>query len=267
MSRSHLRHVSRRLVALAAVLLVLLTGCNVDVHVDVVVADDGSGEVRVAAALDEAAADRVPQLADQLEVADLVATGWSVTGPAVEGDGRTWLRAAKPFASVEAASAVLDEVSGAEGPFGDLAVRRAPSLLQDRWHVDGTVDLTDGLAAFSDEGLRARLDGTDVGLSDEELAAEAGVPLEEAVTFSVAVDLPGEVRSNGEDGPSRAVWRPVLGQALDVTATGSRLNTTVAVLLGVAATAAVALVLLLARRWRRRGPSGRERRVVGTVGR
>ena len=256
--------------ALAAVLLVLLTGCNVDVHVDVVVADDGSGEVRVAAALDEAAADRVPQLADQLEVEDLVATGWSVTGPAVEGDGRTWLRAAKPFASVEAASAVLDEVSGADGPFGDLAVRRAPSLLRDRWHLDGTVDLTAGIAAFSDEGLRDRLDGTDVGLTDEELAAQAGVPLTEAVTFSVAVDLPGEVRSNGDGGPSRAAWRPVLGEALDVTATGSRLNATVAGLLAVAAAAALALLVLLvrrARRWRRRGPSGRERRVVGTVGR
>ena len=258
---------SRRLAALVAVLVAIGTGCNVDVHVDVVVADDGAGEVRVGVGLDEAAAARVPQLADQLEVGDLVAAGWAVTGPVVEADGRTWLRAAKPFASVEAASAVLDEVSGADGPFGDLAVRRAPSLLQDRWHVDGTVDLTGGLAAFSDEGLRARLDGTDVGLSDEELAAEAGVPLEEAVTFSVAVDLPGEVRSNGENGVSRAVWRPVLGQALDVTATGSRLHTTVAVLLGVAATAAVALVLLLARRRRRRGPSGRERRVVGTVGR
>ena len=88
-----------------------------------------------------------------------------------------------------------------------------------------------------------------------------------AVTFRVVVDLPGDVTSVGGGGPARAEWRPVLGQALDVDATGSRLNTTVAGLLAVAGTAALAVLLLLVRRWRRRSPSGRERRVVGTVGR
>jgi hypothetical protein len=153
---------------------------------------------------------------------------------------------------VESAGAVLDEVTGPAGPFGDLEVRRAPSLLRDRWHLEGTVDLTGGLAAFSDEGLRARLDGTDVGLTDAELAASAGRPLEEALTFSVSAALPGEVRA---DGGGAAVWRPVLGQSLDVAATGTRINTTVVALLAVAAAAALAAVVLVGvqarRRWRR----------------
>lgn len=258
-----------RLLVLAAVLAVTC-GCRLDVQVRLVVGDDGAGEVQVAAALDEAAAARVPQLADQLEVDDLVATGWRVVGPATEGDGRTWVRAAKPFASVEAAAAVLDEVSGPEGPFGDLAVRREPSLLRDRWHVDGTVDLTGGVAAFSDEGLRARLDGTDVGLSDEELVAVAGRPVTEALTFSVAVVLPGDVTSNGTDGGGGddARWRPVLGQAVPIEATSRRVHATTAALLAVAAAAVAALVVVLVgRALRRRRPHGRRRSAVGTVGR
>ena len=258
-----------RLPVLAAVLAVT-AGCQLDVQVRLAVGDDGAGEVEVAAALDEAAAARVPLLADQLEVDDLVATGWRVEGPSTEGDDRTWVRASKPFASAEDAAAVLDEVSGPDGPFGDLAVRREPSLLRDRWHVVGTVDLTGGIAAFSDEGLRARLDGTDVGLSDEELVAAAGRPVAEALTFSVAVVLPGDVTSNGSAGAGAddARWRPVLGEAVPIEATGRRVHTVTAALLALAAAAGVALVaVLVGRALRRGGPHGRRRSAVGTVGR
>jgi hypothetical protein len=238
-----------------AVAVVLGAGCQVDVAVEVDVDGDGSGTVEVAAALDEEAAARVPELADQLEVDDLEATGWTVTGPAEEDDGRTWVRASKPFATVEEAPGVLEEVSGPGGPFRDLRITRSPSLLVDTWRFQGTADLTAGLAAFSDDALRARLDGTDVGLPAEELAATAGRPLDEVFTFRVAVDLPGRVSSDGEAAGGRATWHPRLGEELALSATGRRLNLATAgwsALAGLAVAAAGALAVARARRNRRR---------------
>ena len=223
---------------------VVLGGCQVHTTVAIDVRDDGSGQVEVSVALDEEAARRVPQLADQLEVDDLVASGWTVTGPSPEDDGRTWIRASKPFSAPEQAGAVLAEVTGPAGPFRDLEVRRRPSLVEDRWELDATVDLRDGLAGFSDDALRERLDGTNVGLSDEEVAAEAGRPLAEAVTFEVAVVLPGEVTGNGAATGSRTTWQPLLGERVDLVATGTSLQTTTLAWFATAGTAVVALVVL-----------------------
>ena len=232
-----------RALLLAGALLVL-GGCQVHTIVAIDVREDGSGRVEVSVGLDEEAAGRVPQLDDQLEVDDLVASGWTVTGPSLEGDGRTWIRASKPFAAPEQAGAVLDEVTGTAGPFRDLEVRRRPTLVQDRWELAATVDLRDGLAGFSDDALRERLDGTNVGLSDEEVAAEAGRPLAEAVTFEVAVVLPGEVAGNGATAGSRMRWQPVLGERIDLVATGTELHATTLSWFSVAAAALGVLVVL-----------------------
>ena len=237
----------RALVVVVPVLL-LLAGCQVHTRVAIDVDDDGSGRVEVAVGLDEDAASRVPELADQLEVGDLVADGWEVTGPAREGDGRTWIRASKRFASVEQAGLVLDEVTGAGGPFRDLEVRRRPSLVQDRWDLAATVDLRDGLAGFSDDALRQRLDGTNVGLSDDEVAAEAGRPLAEVVTFEVVASLPGRVAGNGDVADGRSVWRPVLGERLELSASSTSWQGTSSLWLATAAAALAALVVVLLRR-------------------
>jgi hypothetical protein len=246
--------------------LLLLAGCQVHTRVAIDVGDDGSGRVEVAVGLDEDAAARVPDLADQLEVADLVATGWEVTGPAREGDGRTWIRASKPFASVEQAGLVLDEVAGAGGPFRDLEVRRRPSVAQDRWDLTATVDLRDGLAGFSDDALRERLDGTDVGLSDDEVAAQAGRPLAEAVTFEVVASLPGRVAGNGDAVDGRSVWRPALGERLELSASGTRWQATPLLWLAAAGAALAALVVVLVRRAVTGARRRRRRRDRATVG-
>lgn len=241
---------------LLSCLVVLCAGCQLDARVLIDVVEDGSGLVSVSVALDQDAADRVPELADQLEVDDLVATGWTVTGPALEADGLTWVRASKPFPSPGRAALVLDEVTGAEGPFQDLAVRRSASLLEEEWRVSGAVDLREGLAGFSDDALRDRLDGTDVGRSAEEIAADVGRPIAEVVTFEVAVSLPGDVRADGVVDGRRATWEPVLGERLEVDATGSRWNVATGGWLALAAAATTALVAVLlvraARRLRRR---------------
>ena len=259
MSGPHRRRTWRAL--LLAPVLALLTGCQVHTRVAIEVDDDGSGRVEVAVGLDEEAAARVPELADQLEVGDLEATGWTVTGPTPEGDGRTWIRASKPFDSAERAGAVLEEVTGPGGPFRDLVVRRRPSLVLDRWDLTATVDLRDGLAGFSDEALRQRLDGTNVGLSDEEVAAAAGRPLAEAATFEVAVSLPGRVSADGATAGGGSTWEPRLGERLDLAATGTSLQTTTLLWFAIAAAAVVGILVLLLRARGRRG-----RRTSGVAG-
>jgi hypothetical protein len=178
--------------------------------------------------------------------------------PGRRADGRTRIRASKPFTGLDDAGAVLDEVSGADGPFRDFQVRRSSTLVHDEWDFTGTVDLSRGLAAFSDEALRERLDGTEVGRSTDELVAAAGRPLEEAVTFTVAVALPVGPLDAPEGGDRTAMWRPVLGEVVPLAATGRQLNTASLSWLAVAAAAVVALVVVLA-------VGGHRRRREGTA--
>jgi hypothetical protein len=234
-------------VLLVVLVVAVAAGCQLDVEVALDVEPDGTGAVTVVVALDEAAVAQVPGLSEQLVVDDLVEVGWTVTGPVAEADGRTRIRASKPFTSLAGAGAVLGEVSGDDGPFRDLQVRRSSTLVHDEWDFSGTVDLSEGLAAFSDEALRERLDGTDVGRSTEELVAAAGRPLEEAVTFTVAVALPGRTSSDAPGGGDRsAVWRPVLGEVVPLAATGRQLNTASLSWVAVGAVAVLALVVVLA---------------------
>lgn len=243
----------RRLLA-AVVVLLAAAGCQLDVNVAFDVADDGSGVVRVAVGLDADAASRVPGLADQLEVQDLVDAGWTVTGPSEEGDGRTWIRASKPFATPEEAGAVLAELSGEDGPFRDFRVVRERSFLAETWRFSGTVDLTAGLDGFSDDALRERLDGTSVGVDVAELERRAGQTLDRIFRFRVAAELPGTVSSNAPvDVAGGAVWTPTLGEQVSLAADGRVLDTARIAWLAAAALAAVLFGFVLGWRLRRRG--------------
>lgn len=264
---------AHRLVRWALLVVAVLgtgTGCRVDTRLDVAVATDGSGTVTVTVELDEDAAARVPELDEQLEVDDLVAAGWEVVGPTEGPGGGATIVASKPFAGAERAAGVLAEVSGADGPFRDLQVERAPTLVNDEWDLTGVVDLTAGLAAFSDPALRASLDGTDVGLTEAQLVDAIGGPIAEAFTFAVAVELPGTVTANtgevsaGVDGRGgEAVWRPMLGDELAIEATGASVNTASVAWLAVAGVAVLVLVGVLADRERRRRRRNRRRRRSG----
>jgi hypothetical protein len=169
---------------------------------DVSVRDDGSGEVEVVVALDRDAARRVPGLDEQLEVDDLEAAGWEVSGPSRLRGGGVEIRATKGFSSLEGLGQVVGEVSGPDGPLADLVVERDRAAFGDTWRVRGEADLRDGLEAFGDAGLRERLGGSSLGLSEEELERAAGRPLAEAVRFRVSADLPG----------GGGTWEPVLGE-------------------------------------------------------
>lgn len=208
--------------------------------------------VEVALTLDPDAAARVPDLADQLVVDDLVVAGWDVRGPAVEEDGRTVVRARKPFRTVEQASEVLAELTGAEGPVRGLRVERATERLETTYTLSGTLDLEGGIEAFSDLALEQRLDGTRFGLPTPELEASIGRPLGEAVGISVIAELPGS---------GRDVTTGIVGSAVPIEASGTVRNDRRATLLLLAAGAGGLAVVtgLAAALRRRRTPPRRSR--------
>ncbi len=210
-----------------------------DVGLDIAVEDDGSGEVAVVVELDRAAAERVPDLAEQLVVDDLEAAGWDVRGPvSVDGEeGGVELSATKAFSSLAELPGVLAEVSGSEGPLADLEIRQERSTFGDRWVASGRADLREGLEAFGDEALRARLGGTSLGTSVAELEEAAGRPLDEAVRFSVTADLPGGGRS----------WEPRLGEQTSLEVSSRSWHVPRLVLAGLAVLAVLAALVVLAR--------------------
>ena len=184
-----------RATALAVVLLVVLTACQVKVTVGTKLNADGSGTVSVGVGLDDEAVAKAGDLSSQLRVDDLKANGWTVTGPAKEDDGYTWVRATKPFANPTEATAVLDEVNGSDGAFGGWKVSKSSSPITTSYSVSGQVDLTKGMATFSDPALDAALGGNALGGSIAELEQEQGRPVSDMVDVAVTVEVPGAAKT------------------------------------------------------------------------
>jgi hypothetical protein len=174
-----------RRAALGALIVLLLAGCRVDTSVDVVVDDDGSGTVTVTVTLDEEAAARVPDLADQLEVRDLSRTGWEVTGPEPADGGGVALIARKAFGDPDQLADVLDDVGFVTG-----RLEREREFARTAYDFTGTLDLSAGLATFSDPELTELLGGVPVGYDPEALREEFGQSVRQMSSFSVSVSLP-----------------------------------------------------------------------------
>ena len=237
-----------RVFALAAALVVAAAACQADATVDLTLAEDGSGEVAVTVTLDADAAARVPDLADDLRVADLEATGWTVTGPDPTEDGGVTIEARKPFATPEQGRAVLREVGGRGGILRAIELRRDHTFGETTWTFGAGLDLSAGLGGFSDEDLDAVLGADAFGLDQAALEEELGEPLPDTMSVTVEAHLPdGEFTTNGDaTGATSARWSADLGdEPVRMAAESSERDTTVWILVGVAAGALVLLVLLL----------------------
>lgn len=238
--------------ALATLALVLLGGCRADVSVSVDGNADGTGRVLVGVTLDAEAATRVPDLADQLKVDDLTAAGWEVDGPEPTEDGSVEVRASKRFRSPQEATQVVEEVSGPEGPFRDFRLRRTRTFLKTRTTLDGTVDLTGGIEAFSDESLRRRLGGSALGFDPADLE-RSGTTLSNIFAFHVRAELPGEVEANTTlRSGSRVGWDPQLGESTILWAGSETWNTRNIGAAAVSLLAALAFLVLVVQRVRHR---------------
>lgn len=245
-----LRQALRRVRVFLAVgaLVAALAGCQVDAHVDVTMAEDGSGAVEVTVLLDADAAARVPDLAEDLRVRDLEATGWEVTGPTETDDGGVEIVARKPFANVQQGRAVLREIGGRGGLLRALTLRRDHTFAETSWAFGGTLDLSGGLATFSDEDLDAVLGSDTFGQDQSSLEEQLGEPLSDTMTVTVTAHLPeGDFATDGEvQGASSASWTADLGDdPVSMEASSSERDTTVLALAAVSAGALILLALLL----------------------
>jgi hypothetical protein len=229
-------------------LVVVLAGCQVRTDVAVDVKDDGSGTVTVSVGLDDASVQAVGDLATVVKVDDLRAAGWTVNGPTKETDGFTYLRLSKPFASVEQANVIFEEIAGAGGPFRDFTLERSRSFARTKTGFTGTIDFTGGLASFADSDLAQQLDGKPLGEDIAALEQRIGNTLDNVFRFRVLVRLPGDVTSNAPGGASNgAVWEPHLSDTapLSLTAQGRSWRVTTLVFTAVAVVAAAALLVIL----------------------
>jgi len=254
-----------RLLLLGGGALFLLSGCRVDVDVATRVEDDGSGIVEVTVTLDEEAAAQVPDLAEQLRVEDLEAAGWEVTGPDDAEGGTTVVRASKPFANADEAAGVLAEVGGENGILQDMDLSRSRSIARTEYSLDGTLDLSPGLAAFSDPALTELLAEQPVGFDPADLEEDFGQPVADMLGFTLTLDVPvGDIDAEGAEvasdgGRTQAVWTATLGdEPVPIDASGSEWDLVGLGWIGGAVLSALVLVVVLVRR-RRRG-----RRVVVT---
>jgi hypothetical protein len=232
---------------LAALAAMLAAACRVETTVEVVVSEDGSGEVTVVVALDAEALGRVPDVDDDgasdladvgalVRTDDLVAAGWAVDEPAEADGGGASLTLSRAFGTPAEADLILAELTGPDGALRDLHVTRSASFGRTELGFSGTADLSGGLEAFGDEGLAAALDGEPLGQDAAAIEAAAGVPLAEAVTVEITADLDEQSES----------WAPRLGDPpLAMASDATVYDVPVLVLAGVAVAAAVALIGVL----------------------
>ena len=205
---------------LACVALLVLTGCQAEAEIAIEVDETGAGQVAVQVELDDAAATRIGDLEGLVAAEDLVAAGWrvSVTERRVLAE-----RDVSSAADIERA---LEELGS---PFSGLSLERRETFARTTVEVAGSVDLSRGVAAFGDEELK-RVTGSITGVD---------LP-PEALSLSLAIDLPGEARR----------WDLPLGRVTPVEATSTDVNIVGLLAVGVAVLAALALIFAWLRRVR-----------------
>jgi hypothetical protein len=242
-------------------ILLANAGCQLQLDLNVAVEEDGSGQIEVVVGLDPDAIERIGgDLAAVLAIDDLEEAGWTVDGPTLDPDGYTRVRVGRPFADPDEAAQIFEQIVSAEGPFRDLAITRTDSFARTEWTFTGRIDFSGGIEAFGDSGIAAELDGEPLGQSQQDIEAQLGEPLSEAIDVRVGVRLPGQVTSNAmsaaeEGGRWQVPWG---AEPLALAAQGEETRTATLVAAGVGAVCVALLVGLGVLRLVR-GPGGSRR--------
>jgi hypothetical protein len=249
-----------RILAAAGALL-LLSACQATVGVGVDESASGRGQVVVTVALDQEAAQTVPDLASQLRTGDLGKAGWKIEGPSPAPNHGVVVRATKPFANGAELARAVDQLSGTGPfhPFQSFQVVRHRSFFATRTRFQGKVDLTCGLRCFGDQQLQQQLGGSDLGFDPAQLQQLTSVILDRIFRFQVSVRLPGSVTSSNAPAQAGngAVWSPSLGQQATLAASARQWDTRRIGLLAVALACVIALVAMTVVRRRPVGRHGR----------
>jgi hypothetical protein len=174
---------------LGVVCLLVLTACRLDVLVEVAMEPDGTGVVTVTATADDELLAEVPGLVDDLRLDDAVANGWAVDGPTPLDGGGSQLVLSHPFTSAAELANVLTSIGP---PLTQMAAARTEGADGQIVNgINGNLVLADGYESFADAELITAAGGLPFG---DEIAA-SGVPIDEALTFTYRVSLPGELQS------------------------------------------------------------------------
>jgi hypothetical protein len=114
-----------------------------------------------------------------------VAVGWSLAPIERDDDGITWVRMTRTFDDPAGFAAVLDEVAGASGPLTGSSVAVDRGLVNTTTGLVGVVDLSAGLAPFTDPELTAATGGVPFAGLIDDVEAEQGRPVADMVPVSV----------------------------------------------------------------------------------
>ena len=194
-----LRAVMRNRRSLRALLLFVLvvlvaTGCRVQIETQVEVGLDGSGVITQGIGFDDAALKRVGDPSRALRADDLVKAGWEVDSATREGD-LTWIRVHHSFATPEEGTALLAQLSGPDGPYRDLLITRSDGFFSTSVKVTGEVDTTAGLSMFGDQQLTAALGGDASGGLLAKIEAEENAPPASMVDLALVVTVGGTTKT------------------------------------------------------------------------
>ena len=244
-----------RLVALAVLLLVVLSACSVDATVTVKVRDDGSGYVQADVAVDAEAVQAAEvgggKLEDRVRLSDLPAAGWTVEPWVRNADGSATLTLRKPFTSVDEIPGILHELNGDHGPLRTSAFTRSRSFFSTKYAATGEIDLgAIGTGISDDPELVQQLQaqGVDVAGIDAQLLDQ----LQRAFTVRLVVELPGH---------DPVTIEPAAGAKANVDVSSSVQDTRRVMLVAIAGGLLVlAMVVALWPRRRRRGGRRARRR-------
>ena len=252
-----------RLVALALLLLVLLSACSVDATVTVKVRDDGSGYVQADVVADAEAVQAAEvgggKLEDRVRLADLPDAGWTVEPWVRNPDGSASLTVRKPFTSVDEIPSILRELNGDHGPLQSADFTRSRSFFSTKYTATGELDLGaigTGIADDAELVQQLQAQGVDVAGVDAQLLDQ----LQRAFTVRLVVELPGRAPVTIE---------PAVGEKASVDVSSSVQDTRRVTLVAIAGGLLVLAMIVAVwprrrgrQRGRRRGRRARSREVI-----
>ncbi|MHB8466631.1 MAG: hypothetical protein ACYDH6_07580 [Acidimicrobiales bacterium] len=229
---------ARRGLMLAAVPLaaVPLAACEATARVTVSTTSAGRGVIAVSLILDREAAARVGDVGAGLRVDDLRRAGWVVDPLVTAPDGSVTATVHHAFAGTFRTSL---------GPIG-LDVHRHRGLVSSGEQVTGTVDLRDGLDAFSDPSLARALGTSSLAGFVQRLQASGGsVP---DLHTQLVLQLPGHpthVAPGGAVANHTVTWDIPLGQQMAIGASAHATDRVALLAFAVALSALVALAIVV----------------------
>ena len=184
--------------------LLLLTGCKVDIRIDVDADDTGAGTIQVTVDVDNVLVTTVPGLASNIRYEDLVTSGWTVEGPIQVNNGGLRIILKYAFESPAEATRALNQINGPNGPLINAELKRTVNGRQVATTFDATAQLTGGLEAFSDAALTAAIGETPWLGTARKLEIQNP---SEALTITLVVRLPGEIKkTTGSESAGGVVW-------------------------------------------------------------